>query len=57
MGEPGLPPLVRDLLGPEAYPHPVQDVRLIQTHISYLLLTGGYVYKVKKPVDFGFLTL
>jgi aminoglycoside phosphotransferase family enzyme/predicted kinase len=55
VGEPGLPRLVTDLLRPEAYPHPVREVSLIQTHISYLLLTGGYVYKVKKPVDFGFL--
>jgi aminoglycoside phosphotransferase family enzyme/predicted kinase len=50
-----LPELIDDLLDPSAYPHPVEAVRLIQTHISYLLLTGGYVYKVKKPVDFGFL--
>jgi len=30
-------------------------VQLIQTHISYVLLTGDYAYKLKKPVDFGFL--
>jgi aminoglycoside phosphotransferase family enzyme/predicted kinase len=30
-------------------------VQLIQTHISYVLLAGEHVYKVKKPVDFGFL--
>ncbi len=27
----------------------------MQTHISYVLLAGDYVYKIKKPVDFGFL--
>jgi len=27
----------------------------VQTHISYVLLAGDYVYKIKKPVDFGFL--
>jgi hypothetical protein len=30
-------------------------VELVETHISYLFLTGAFVYKVKKPVDFGFL--
>jgi aminoglycoside phosphotransferase family enzyme/predicted kinase len=30
-------------------------VQLIQTHVSYVLLAGGQVYKVKKPVDFGFI--
>lgn len=41
---------------PEFYPHPVkQPIQLIQTHISYVLLTGEYAYKLKKPVNFGFL--
>jgi aminoglycoside phosphotransferase family enzyme/predicted kinase len=48
-------PLVRRLLDPRAYPHPVEQVRLVETHISWVFLTGRYVYKVKKPVDFGFL--
>jgi aminoglycoside phosphotransferase family enzyme/predicted kinase len=44
------------LLRPDAYPHPVdQSIRLVETHISHLFLTGPYVYKVKKPVDLGFL--
>ncbi len=47
--------LVQGLLKPEAYPHRVKEIRLIQTHISFVFLTGEYVYKVKKPVDFGFL--
>ncbi len=38
-----------------AYPHPCDSIELIETHISWVLLTGEYVYKVKKPVDFGFL--
>jgi len=50
-----LPPYVQHLLKPESYPHPVADVRLVQTHISFVLLAGDYVYKFKKPVDFGFL--
>ncbi len=48
-------PLVRRLLSAEAYPHPVENVHLIETHISWVFLTGHYVYKVKKPVDLGFL--
>ena len=43
------------LLAPAAYPHPVTSVTLIETHISWVFLTGDYVYKVKKPVNFGFL--
>lgn len=33
----------------------MDDVRLIQTHISWVLLAGDFVYKIKKPVRFGFL--
>ncbi|MBI4307724.1 MAG: AAA family ATPase [Chloroflexi bacterium] len=55
-GERGTPTsLVQALLDPCAYPHPVESIDLVQTHISYIFLTGNDVYKVKKPVDFGFL--
>jgi hypothetical protein len=51
-----LPPLIRAMLSPAFYPHPTSDpIALTQTHISYLLLTGTYAYKIKKPVDLGFL--
>lgn len=50
-----LPPFITFLLNPASYPHPAADVKLVQTHISYVLLAGDYVYKFKKPVDFGFL--
>ncbi len=43
------------LLQPDAYPHPVHNIELVETHISWVLLTGDYAYKIKKPVDFGFL--
>lgn len=46
--------LIQALLDPRCYPHPVGPVRLIETHISWLLLTGRYAYKIKKPVDLGF---
>ncbi|MCI0838680.1 MAG: AAA family ATPase [Chloroflexi bacterium] len=50
-----LPPVIQGLLSAAAYPHPTGRIQLIQTHISYVLLTRDYVYKIKKPVDFGFL--
>jgi len=55
MIETSLPPFLRCLLRPEAYPHPVSQVTHIQTHISHVLLAGEFAYKIKKPVDFGFL--
>lgn len=42
-------------MDPAAYPHPVSEVRLFETHISYVLLTGRFAYKIKKAVDLGFL--
>jgi aminoglycoside phosphotransferase family enzyme/predicted kinase len=48
-------PLIAALLQPEAYDHPVEAVQLLQTHISWILLTGPYAYKIKKPVDLGFV--
>jgi uncharacterized protein len=45
-----------DLLRPSAYPgSPAGDVQLAETHASWVFLVGGDVYKVKKPVDLGFL--
>jgi len=49
------PALVTALLKPEAYPHNPQRIELVQTQMSFLFLTGDYVYKVKKPVDLGYL--
>jgi aminoglycoside phosphotransferase family enzyme len=50
-----LPELVKALLEPRAYPEPPPQVELVQTQISYVFLAGDLVYKIKKPVDFGFL--
>lgn len=47
--------LITRLHDPEAYPHPVEHVECVETHISWVLLTGKYAYKVKKPVALGFL--
>jgi len=46
---------INKMLDPAIYDHPVSEVELIETHISWVLLTGEYAYKIKKPVDFGFL--
>jgi hypothetical protein len=44
------------MLQPGFYPQGVTEpVHLIQTHASFVLLTGDYTYKIKKPVNFGFL--
>jgi aminoglycoside phosphotransferase family enzyme len=50
-----LPDLIEALLEPRTYPDPPRKVELIQTQISYIFLAGEYVYKIKKPVDMGFL--
>ncbi|MBE9527820.1 MAG: AAA family ATPase [Proteobacteria bacterium] len=52
---PPLPNVITALLSPSAYPDYTVTVELIQTHISYVLLTDSFAYKIKKPVDFGFL--
>ncbi len=56
MTNPSIPALIQQMQQPGFYPHSVvEPIELIQTHISYVLLTGEYAYKVKKPVNFGFL--
>jgi len=52
---PELPELVQALLDPKAYPDPPPRVELAQTQMSYVFLAGDLVYKVKKPVNFGYL--
>jgi prolyl-tRNA editing enzyme YbaK/EbsC (Cys-tRNA(Pro) deacylase) len=47
--------LLAFLFNARAYPHRPKHVRLKQTHCSYVLFAAPYVYKVKKPVNFGFL--
>ena len=47
--------LIRGLQDPAAFPHAVQDLQIIETHISWVILTGVFVYKIKKPVSLGFL--
>ncbi|MDH5518114.1 MAG: AAA family ATPase [Gammaproteobacteria bacterium] len=48
-------PLIQAMQDPAFYDHDVKQVIMLQTHISWVFLTGQYAYKVKKPMDFGFL--
>jgi len=47
--------LIRAMSNPHIYPHGPESVQVIHTHISVVFVAGDLVYKVKKPVDFGFL--
>lgn len=47
--------LIRQLLRPAAYDHPVNAIRHIETHISHVLLCGDYAYKIKKDLNLGFV--
>jgi uncharacterized protein len=48
-------PLSQALSRPEAYPHPAGTIEVVETHISRIFLTGAWAYKLKKPVNLGFL--
>jgi aminoglycoside phosphotransferase family enzyme/predicted kinase len=47
--------LVAALTSPECYGHGVEPIRVVETHISWVLLTGRYAYKIKKPLRLPFL--
>ena len=51
-GEDGL---LRQLMQPGVLPDSAGGVSLIETHISWVLLAGDYAWKLKKPLDLGFL--
>ena len=46
--------LIDGLMKPETYPHQTYDIKLIETHISWVFLTGVFAYKLKKPIKKGF---
>lgn len=52
---PEIKTIVQTLLNPKTYPHNPQKVELVQTQMSFIFLADDYVYKVKKPVDLGYL--
>jgi aminoglycoside phosphotransferase family enzyme/predicted kinase len=47
--------LIGNLSDPGCYDHAVGAVQHVETHISHVLLSGKYAYKIKKPLDLGFL--
>ncbi|GIX47209.1 MAG: kinase [Candidatus Tectimicrobiota bacterium] len=49
------PALRAALADPAFYPEPTTRVEVRETHISLVFLTDRYAYKLKKPVDLGFL--
>ncbi|HSN72838.1 MAG TPA: hypothetical protein VLT59_15080, partial [Steroidobacteraceae bacterium] len=48
-------PLIESLRNAACYPHAVDAIRIVETHISWIVLTGAIAYKIKKPVRFSFL--
>jgi aminoglycoside phosphotransferase family enzyme len=55
MATSNLPDFITALQQADIYDHQATNIQLVQTHISFVLLAGDFVYKFKKPVDFGFL--
>lgn len=47
--------LIQRLMRPDAYDHPITRFELLETHISWVILTGPFAYKLKKPVNLGFV--
>src|SRR3954465_14445290 len=50
-----LPALIELLSRPTSYPAPPGSLQVLQTHISVVFLTDQHAYKIKKPVNLGFL--
>jgi aminoglycoside phosphotransferase family enzyme/predicted kinase len=46
---------IAELLDAASFPHPVTQLQLRETPISWIVLTGRYAYKIKKPVRFNFI--
>jgi len=47
--------MIDDLLRPSAFPEKPKKILFVQTHISTVFIGDEFVYKIKKPVNFGFL--
>src|SRR5213076_2505125 len=47
--------LIAFLESPASYPDEPAEVRAVQTHISWIFIASPFVFKVKKPVNLGFL--
>lgn len=47
--------LINELLRADAFEHPATRIELRETHLSWIVLTGPFAYKIKKPVQFDFI--
>ena len=47
--------LIQAFTDRSVYEHPTTEIAVLQTHISWVVLTGPYAYKIKKPVNLGFV--
>lgn len=47
--------LIHQLGNPHCYDHPTDSIQHVETHISHILLSGPFAYKIKKPLNLGFL--
>lgn len=52
-----LPSPLAALLTADAYPHAVDQVQFIETHVSWVFLAGPFAYKVKRPVCYPFVDM
>ena len=55
MNDPTDPSLLAFLRDPASYPHDPREIREVHTHASLVFVAPPFVYKIKKPVDLGFL--
>ncbi len=46
---------VQDILDRRAFPGSGESAKLVETHISWVILTPDFAFKIKKPVRFDFL--
>jgi aminoglycoside phosphotransferase family enzyme/predicted kinase len=46
---------IEELLCSAAFPHPVTQLELRETHVSWVILTGSVAYKIKKPQKLDFM--
>lgn len=46
---------IEELMLASAFPHAVTELRMVETHISWVVLTGSLAYKIKKPLKLEFI--
>jgi aminoglycoside phosphotransferase family enzyme len=51
------PAALKSLLTPGAYTHAVSAIELVETHVSWIVLTGEFAYKIKRPVRYAFIDM